>query len=70
MRWVRHCELKEETMGTVIELRSGQVVDPDRINELLSRMEWRLDEPCTVPGCSHGGVCCGAHGEIVVAMAA
>ena len=47
-------------MGTVIDMRSGEVVDMDRVAALLDRLEWRLDEPCSVPGCSHDGECCGA----------
>ena len=50
-------------MGTVIDMRSGEVVDIDRVAALLDRLEWRLDEPCSVPGCSHDGACCGGVGE-------
>lgn len=50
-------------MGTVIDMRSGEVVDIDRVAALLDRLEWRLDEPCSVPGCSHDGECCGSAGE-------
>jgi hypothetical protein len=62
MRWV-HTPFEEETMGTVIDMRSGEVVDIDRVAALLDRLEWRLDEPCSVPGCSHDGACCGGVGE-------
>ncbi len=50
-------------MGTVIDMRSGEVVDMNRVAALLDRLEWRLDEPCSVPGCSHDGECCGSAGE-------
>jgi hypothetical protein len=70
MRWDRQYELKEEAMGTVIEMRSREAIDLDRVNELLARLEWRLDEPCDVPGCSHDGSCCGAKGESLVPVAA
>ena len=50
-------------MGTVIDMRSREVVDIDRVAALLDRLEWRLDEPCAVPGCSHDGECCGGVGE-------
>ena len=70
MRWVRQYEPKEEAMGTVIEMRSREAVDLDRVNELLARLEWRLDEPCDVPGCSHDGECCGARDALRVPVAA
>ena len=57
-------------MGTVIERRSREAVDLDRVNELLARLEWRLDEPCDVPGCSHDGECCGARDALRVPVAA
>ena len=50
-------------MGTVIDMRSREVVDMDRVAALLDRLEWRLDEPCSVPGCSPDGECCGSAGE-------
>ena len=50
-------------MGTVIDMRSREVVDMDHVAALLDRLEWRLDEPCSVPGCSHDGECCGAAKE-------
>jgi len=50
-------------MGTVIDMRSREVVDVNRVTALLDRLEWRLDEPCSVPGCSHDGECCGSVGE-------
>lgn len=50
-------------MGTVIDMRSREVVDIDRVAALLDRLEWRLDEPCSVPGCSHDGECCSGVGE-------
>jgi hypothetical protein len=62
MRWVP-TPVQEETMGTVIDMRSREVVDMDRVAALLDRLEWRLDEPCSVPGCSHDGECCGVAGE-------
>jgi hypothetical protein len=62
MRWVP-TPVQEEIMGTVIDMRSGEVVDMDRVAALLDRLEWRLDEPCSVPGCSHDGECCGSAGE-------
>ncbi len=49
-------------MGTIIALGSREVTDMDRVAELLARLEWRLDEPCCVPGCSHDGECSGAVG--------
>ena len=71
MRWVNPLELEEESeMGTVIDMRSREVVDAHRVEELLARLEWRLDEPCHVPGCSHDGECCGAHDESLVVAAA
>lgn len=57
-------------MGTVIDMRSREVVDMDRVAALLDRLEWRLDEPCSVPGCSHDGECCGAAGEYDLPTAA
>jgi len=50
-------------MGTVIDMRSREAVDMDRVAALLDRLEWRLDEPCPVPDCCHDGECCGAAGE-------
>ncbi len=70
MRWVRHNELKGATMGTVIEMHSRGAIDAERVEALLSRLEWRLDEPCDVPGCAHGGESCGVHDEMFVAAAA
>lgn len=57
-------------MGTVIAMERREVVDSNRVEELLARLEWRLDEPCHVPGCSHDGECCGACGAQGVAVAA
>ena len=57
-------------MGTVIDMRSREVVDMDRVAALLDRLEWRLDEPCSVPGCSHDGECCGSVGESELPTAA
>lgn len=57
-------------MGTVIDIRSREIVDLDRVAALLDRLEWRLDEPCSVPGCSHDGGCYGMHRESAVQAAA
>ncbi len=57
-------------MGTVIELRSREVVDMDHVAALLDRLEWRLDEPCSVVGCSHDGGSCVTDGEPVLPEAA
>ena len=57
-------------MGTVIAMERREVVDSNRVEELLARLEWRLDEPCHVPGCSHDGECCGACDGVAVAAAA
>lgn len=70
MRWVLHQTLKEEAMGTVIDMRRRESVDLDRVAALLDRLEWRLDEPCDVPGCSHDGECCGACSGELAAVAA
>ncbi len=57
-------------MGTIIEMPRRDVVDLDRVAVLLDRMEWRLDEPCSVPGCSHDGDACGtAHANVVLVAA-
>lgn len=58
MRWVA-TDTEEEIMGAVIDIGSREVVDVDRVTALLDRLELRLDEPCSVPGCSHDGGCCG-----------
>ena len=70
MRWVRQYEPEEESMGTVIDMRSREFVDLDRVADLLARLEWRLEEPCDVPGCSHDGQCCGARAKHLVPAAA
>lgn len=57
-------------MGTVVDIRSREIVDLDRVAALLDRLEWRLDEPCSVPGCSHDGGCHGVHRESAVQAAA
>ncbi len=57
-------------MGTVIDMRSRESVDLDRVAVLLARLELRLDEPCSVPGCSHNEGCCGVHGDSAVPAAA
>lgn len=57
-------------MGTVIDVRSRESVDLDRVAALLARLELRLDEPCSVPGCSHHEGCCGVHREPAVPAAA
>lgn len=57
-------------MGTVIELRSREVVDMDHVAALLDRLEWRLDEPCSVVGCSHDGGSCVTDREPVLPEAA
>lgn len=57
-------------MGAVIDIGSREVVDVDRVTALLDRLEWRLDEPCSVPGCSHGGGCCGQAGQRELTAAA
>lgn len=68
MRWVN--QSGEDTMGTVVDIRSREIVDLDRVAALLDRLEWRLDQPCSVPGCSHDGDCCGGHRESAVQAAA
>ncbi len=62
--------IEEDVMGTVIAMRSREEVDMERVAELLDRLEWRLEEPCTVPGCSHDGECCGAGSGVVLQTAA
>ena len=57
-------------MGAVIDIGSREVVDVDRVTALLDRLEWRLGEPCSVPGCSHGGGCCGQAGQRELTAAA
>jgi len=57
-------------MGTVIDMKSREVVDLDRVADLLARLEWRLEQPCDVPGCSHDGQCCGSTAEHLVPVAA
>jgi hypothetical protein len=69
MRWVPHTH-EEDMMGTVIDMGSREVVDVDRVAALLDRLEWRLDEPCSVSGCSHDGQCCGSAGEAHLPTAA
>lgn len=57
-------------MGTVIEMRPREIIDMHHVEDLLTRLEWRLDEPCVDPGCLHVGVCRGDGDDVIRHVAA
>lgn len=48
----------------------ANIIELANLQQLLDRLDPRLDEPCTVPGCSHDHGWLGLHGVLVGVRAA